>query len=51
MFDKKIQGVNCHNLSIGLTTKAKACEVAGQEGSPKVPSHAPGRAKECEGMK
>jgi hypothetical protein len=24
----------CHNLSLGLTTKAKACKVASQEGSP-----------------
>jgi hypothetical protein len=23
---------NCHNLSLGLATKVKACKVAGQEG-------------------
>jgi hypothetical protein len=40
----------CHNPSLGLTTKARACKSAGQEGSPGVTSHAPGSAKECEGM-
>jgi len=45
--------MKCHiyrNPSIGVTTKAKACKVAGQEGSPMVTSHAPESAKECEGM-
>jgi hypothetical protein len=40
----------CRNLSLGLTTKARACKGVGQEGSPGVTSHAPGNAKECEGM-
>jgi hypothetical protein len=40
----------CHNLSLGLTTKAKVCKVGGQKGSPGVTSHAPKNAKECEGM-
>jgi hypothetical protein len=31
-------------------TKVKACKSAGQEGSPRVTFHAPGSAKECEGM-
>ncbi len=26
----------CHNLSLGLATKARACKVVGQEGSPGV---------------
>jgi hypothetical protein len=39
-----------HNLSLGLATKARACKVAGQEGSPGVTSHAPGSVGECEGM-
>jgi hypothetical protein len=30
--------------------KARAYEVTGQEGSPKVTSHAPDSAKNCEGM-
>jgi hypothetical protein len=40
----------CRNPSLGLTTKARACENAGQEGSPGVTFHAAGSAKECEGM-
>jgi hypothetical protein len=40
----------CHNPSLGLATKARACKVAGQEGSLGVTSCAPGSAKECEGM-
>ncbi len=40
----------CRNLSLGFATKARACKVAGQEGSPGVTSHALGSAKECEGM-
>jgi hypothetical protein len=43
-------GAKCHNPSFGLTTKLKACKVAGQEGSSRVTSHAPKSAKECEGM-
>jgi hypothetical protein len=38
------------NPSLGLTTKPKACKVAGQEGSPKVTFHTPESANECEGM-
>jgi len=38
----------CHNLSLGLVTKARACKGAGQEGSPWVTSHAPGSVGECE---
>jgi hypothetical protein len=45
-----IQDWNCCIPSLGLTTKARACESAGQEGSPKVTFHATGSAKECEGM-
>jgi hypothetical protein len=40
----------CHNPSLGLTTKARACEVAGQEGSLGITSHALESAKECEVM-
>jgi hypothetical protein len=40
----------CHNPSLGLATKARTCKVVGQEGSPGVTFHAPGSAKECEGM-
>jgi hypothetical protein len=43
-------GGKCRNLNLGLTTKAKACKVAGQEGSLGVTSRAPMSAKECEGM-
>jgi len=40
----------CRNLSLGFTTKARACKVVSQEGSPGATSHALGSAKECEGM-
>jgi hypothetical protein len=40
----------CHNPSLGLTTKAKACKGAGQEGSSGITSHVLENAKECEGM-
>ncbi len=42
--------MGCHNPSLGLATKAKACKGAGQKGSPGITSHAPRSAKECEGM-
>ncbi len=41
---------NCCNPNLGLTTKAKACKVAGQEGSLGVRLHAPRSARECEGI-
>jgi len=31
-------------------TKARGCKVVGQEGSPGVMLHAPGSARECEGI-
>jgi hypothetical protein len=40
----------CRNLSIGLTIKARGCKIAGQEGSLRVMSHAPGNARKCEGI-
>jgi len=39
---------NCHNPSLGLATKVRACKVVGQEGSPGVKPHALGSARECE---
>jgi hypothetical protein len=41
---------NCRNPSLGLATKARACKVAGQEGSLRVTPHAPGSVRKCEGM-
>jgi hypothetical protein len=41
---------NCHNLNFVLATKARACEGANQEGSPRITSHAFESAGECEGM-
>jgi hypothetical protein len=41
---------SCRNPRLGLATKARACEVAGQEGSLGITSHAFESAKECEGM-
>ncbi len=40
----------CCNPSLGLATKARGCKVTGQKKDPGVTSHAPGSAKECEGM-
>jgi hypothetical protein len=37
--------LKCRNLSLGLATKARGCKVTGQEGDPRVTSHAPGSAK------
>jgi hypothetical protein len=39
-----------HNFNPRLVTKAKACKVARQEGSPRVMLHAFGSARECEGI-
>jgi len=36
--------------TVGLATKARACEGAGQKGGPGVTFHAPGSARKCEGM-
>jgi len=38
------------NLSFGLTTKARVCKVAGQEGGPGVTFHAPRSVGKCERM-
>jgi hypothetical protein len=40
----------CRNPSLGLATKVRACKIAGQKGTPGGTLHAPGSAKECEGM-
>jgi hypothetical protein len=40
---KKI--IICRNPSLGLTTKARGCKVAGQEGDLGVTSHSPRNAK------
>jgi len=40
----------CCNPNLGLTTKVKACKVAGQEGSLRVMLHVPGSARKCEGI-
>ncbi len=40
----------CRNPNLGLAIKAKVCKGAGQKGSPRVTSHAPRSAKECEGI-
>jgi hypothetical protein len=40
----------CHNLSLVLTTKAKAYKGVGQEWTPKITFHVPKNVGECEGM-
>ncbi len=45
------KNINQHcNPSLGLATKARGCKDAGQDRSPRVMSHAPGSARECEGI-
>jgi hypothetical protein len=41
---------HCRNPSLGLTTKARACKGASQEGSPRITFHALGNLGKCEGM-
>jgi hypothetical protein len=43
-------GGECHNLSLGFATKARACKGEGQEGRLGVTSHVLGSVGECEGM-
>jgi hypothetical protein len=38
------------NPNLGFATKVRGCKVTSQERDPRVTSHAPGSAKECEGM-
>jgi len=45
-----VGSIKCRNPSLGLVTKARACKVAGQEGSPGVTPHALKSVRECEGM-
>jgi hypothetical protein len=40
----------CRNLSLGLTTKARACEGASQEWGLRVTFHTPKNVGDCEGM-
>jgi hypothetical protein len=40
----------CRNPNFGLTTKARGCKVVSQEGNLGVILHAPGSARECEGI-
>jgi hypothetical protein len=42
--------IQCHNLSLGLMTKARAYEGAGQECSLGVTFHVLGSVGDCEGM-
>ncbi len=43
-------GCVCCNPNLGLTTKARAYKVTGQEGSPRVTPHAPESVGKCERM-
>jgi hypothetical protein len=36
---------SCRNPSLGFVTKARGCKFAGQEGDPRITSHAPESAK------
>jgi len=46
----KIEFGECRNPNLGLATKARACKVAGQEGSLGVMLHALRNARKCEGI-
>jgi hypothetical protein len=43
--------LQCHNFSLGLATKVRACKVVGQKGSSGVTPHVLGSVRKCEGMK
>ncbi len=45
-----VEVVTCRNPSLGLVTKARACKVTCQEGSPGVTPHGPGSVGKCERM-
>jgi hypothetical protein len=47
-FEKEVK--KCHNLSLGLETKARACKSASKKGISEITSHAPGSVRECEGI-
>jgi hypothetical protein len=48
--EEGIVGEECHNPSFGLVTKARACEGAGPERSPRITFHAFRSVGKCEGM-
>jgi hypothetical protein len=50
IYDNPNYYASYRNLSLGLTTKARACKSASQKGSLGVTFHAPRSAKECEGI-
>jgi hypothetical protein len=50
LYETHIMYILCHNPSLGLATKARACKGVGQEGRPGVTSHATKSVGECEGM-
>jgi hypothetical protein len=45
-----IHDEQCHNLSLGLVTRARACKLASQEKSSKIRPYALENARECEGI-
>ncbi len=45
-----IGGKICHNLNLGLATKATTCKGVSQEGGLGVTFHVPWSVGECEGM-
>ncbi len=45
-----VRMVTCHNPSLGLMTKKRACKGEGQEWSPRVTFHAPKSVGKCEKM-
>jgi len=50
---KKLKGNKrniCRNPSFRFATKARACKVVGQKGSPRVKPHALVNARKCEGI-
>jgi hypothetical protein len=42
--------IDCRNPNLGLATKAKACKVVGQEGSPGITPHALENVRKCKRM-
>jgi hypothetical protein len=49
-YEKPRKNHICRNPNLKLTTKARGCKVASQEGSPGIMLHAPRSARKCEGI-
>ncbi len=47
---KKLEQYECHNPSLGITTKTRVYKGVGQESSSRITFHVPGSVGKCEGI-